>query len=322
MASGNDARLGIAKETTYATRVAPTRFFPFTAESLAFQYARYFSMALGSGRWARPSITTTKSGTGSLSGEVPTTGFGYLLQFLHGNTVTPIQDGATTSYTQTHTLDTPPDKSATIQVQTPPVSTSTLLPQDLLGVMMGGLNLSWDAAGVLMWEMPCVINNMSTAETLATYVAPTSWSMLSFAGGSLSIGGVAQTDITGSGTLTITQALRDDAFALGSSGTMKKPTETAKPTAGGSFTADFEDMTHFNRVVNDTSGDVILKFEGATISGAFKYTMQVTIPACKFQSPRPQVGGPGPVSQEVTFENSAPTTQPPVIIYRSVDTVI
>lgn len=322
MASGNDARLGIIKETTYATRLAPTRFFPFTAESLAFQYNRYFSQALGSGRWARPSITTTKAGTGSITGEVPTTGFGYLLQFLHGNTVTPVQDGATTSYTQTHTLDTPPDKSATIQVQTPPVTSSTLLPQDMLGVMFSGLTLSWDAAGVLTWEMPCVINNLSTAETLATYSAPTAWNMLSFAGGSLTIGGVSQTDITGSGSITIGQSLRDDAFALGTSGTMAKPVETDKPTAGGTFTADFNDLAHLNRVVNDTSADVVLKFEGATISGAFKYTMQVTIPSCKFTQPRPQVGGPGPVQQEVTFENSASTSQPPVLLYRSTDVTL
>jgi hypothetical protein len=321
MASGNDARLGIVAETVYATRVAPTRFFPFTAESLAFAYNRYFSQALGSGRWARPSINTTKAGTGSINGEVPTTGFGYLLQFLHGNTVVPVLDSGT-SYTQTHTLDTPPDKSATIQVQTPPVSTSVLLPQDLLGVMFSGLTLSWDAAGVLTWEMPAVINNMSTAETLATYTAPAAWEMLSFAGGSLSIGGVAQTNITGSGSVTITQALRDDAFALGTSGTMAKPTETAKPTAGGTFTADFESMATFNRVVNDTSADVILKFEGAIITGALKYTMQVTIPACKFTSQRPQVGGPGPVQESVSFENSAGTSQPPVILYRSTDSVL
>lgn len=321
MASGNDARLGIVKETTYATRVAPTRFFPFTAESLAFQYNRYFSQALGSGRWARPSITTTKSGTGSLTGEVPTTGFGYLLQFLHGNTVVPVLDSGT-SYTQTHTLDTALDKSATIQVQTPPVTSSTLLPQDLLGVMMSGLTLSWDAAGVLTWEMPCVINNLDTAQSLATYTAPTSWSMLSFAGGSLSIGGVNQTDITGSGSVNVGFNLRDDAFALGTSGTMAKPVETAKPTAGGSFTADFNDMVHYNRVVNDTSADIILKFEGTIITGALKYTMQITIPSCKFTQPRPQVSGAGPVQQEVTFENSAGTSQPPVVVYRSTDSVL
>lgn len=322
MASGNDARLGIAKETTYGTRVAPTRFFPFTAESLAFAYNRYFSAALGSGRWTRPSITTTKSGTGSISGEVTTTGLGYLLQGLHGNTVTPVQDGATTSYTQTHTLDTPPDKSFSIQVQTPPVTSATLVAQDLLGVMMSGITFSWDAGGVLMFEIPMIVNNMDTAQSLATYTAPSAWTMLSFAGGSLTIGGVAQTDITGSGSVTIANSLRDDAFALGSSGAMAKPVETDKPTGEGTFTADFVDLTHFNRVVNNTNADVVLKFEGATIASSFKYTLQVTIPDCVFTSPRPQVGGPGPVSQEVTFSNASTTNDPVVVLYRSTDTVI
>lgn len=319
MASGADARLGVAVETTYATRVAPTRFFPFTAEALAFAYNRYFSQALGSGRWARPSITTTKAGTGSLSGEVPTTGFGYLLQGLHGNTVAPVQDGVTASYTQTHTLDTPPSKSFTVQVQTPPVNTAVLLPQDLLGVMMSGLTLSWDAAGVLTWEIPCVINNLSTAEALAVYTAPTAWNMLSFAGGSLSIGGANQADITGGGSITIGFSLRDDAFALGTDGRMAKPVETDKPTASGTFTADFNDMTHYNRVVNDTAADVVLRFEGAVIASTFRHMLQVTIPASKFTQERPQVGGPGPVQQEVTFENSAGTSQPPVVVYRSTD---
>jgi hypothetical protein len=322
MASGNDARLGIAVETNHKTRVAPTRFFPFTAESLGFEYNRVFSAALGAGRWARPSVTTTKSGTGSLNGEVPTTGFGFLLQGLHGNTVTPVQDGATTSYTQTHTLDTPPSKSFSVQVQTPPVSSSTLLPVDLLGVMFSGITLSWDAGGVLTWEIPAIVGDLSTAQTLATYTAPTSWSMLSFAGGSLLIGGVSQTDIIGGGSVTVGLNLRDDAFALGSSGTMKKPVETDKPTATGTVTADFEDLTHFNRTVNDTSADVILRFEGATISGAFKYTMEITIPACKFTNPRPTVEGPGPVAQPITFNNSAGTSQPPVVVYRSTDVAL
>ncbi len=322
MASGNDARLGIAKETAHGTRVAPTRFFPFNAESIAFTYARIFSQALGAGRWSRPSVTTTKSGTGAMRGEVPTTGFGYLLQGLHGNTVVPVQDAATPSYTQTHTCDTAPDKSFSIQVQTPPTNSATLVPQDLLGVMMSGLTLSWDAAGVLMWEIPCIAKDLDTTQSLATYTPPASWTMLSFAGGLLSIGGVTQTFITGGGQVQIGFNLRDNAFELGSGGTMLKPIETEKPTGQGNFTADFVDLAHFNRVVNNTVADVILKFEGAVISGAFKYTMQVTLPSCVFTSPRPSVEGPGPIQQTVNFETAASTTSPVVIVYRSIDTVL
>lgn len=322
MASGNDSRLGIAKESTYGTRVAPTRFFPFNSEDFGFDFNRYFSPALGVGRWVRPSVTTTKGGSGSFNGDIPTTGFGYILDGLHGNTVTPVQDGATISYTQTHTLDTPPSKSFSVQVQTPPVTTSTLLPQDLTGVMFGGIALSWSAGGVLKWSVPTVVQNLDTTQSLATYTPPSAWTVLSFAGGSLSIGGTPITDITGDGSLTIGFNLRDDAFALGTTGLMAKPVETDRPTATGTFTSDFNDMTHFNRVVNNTVADVVLKFEGATIASTFKYTMQVTVPQCVFTSPRPNVDGPGPVSQTVNFSSAPSTSGPPVILYRSTDTVL
>jgi hypothetical protein len=75
---------------------------------------------------------------GPLAGEVPTTGFGYLLNGLHGNTVTPVQQAATTAYLQTHTLSSPPtSKSYSIQVQMPPVTSSTLVPIDYTGVTFG-----------------------------------------------------------------------------------------------------------------------------------------------------------------------------------------
>lgn len=322
MASGNDARFGIAKETTFGTRVAPTRFFALTSEALNYTYNKYRSRALGTGRWTANQIVTTSVGDGPLAGEVPTTGFGYLLQGLHGNTVTPVQQAATPAYLQTHTLDTAPNKSYTVQVQTPPVSSSTLVPMDYLGVKLSGINLSWEPASVLTYELPTVVRALDTAQSLATYTPPTAWDMLSFKGGSLTIGGVAEANVVGGGSLNIGFNLRTDGFALGSSGLINDPVETDKPTATGSFTADFNDLTNLNRVINNTSADVVLKFEGATISGAHKYYLQVTIPDCTFNSPAPNVDGPGPVQQQVSFENSSSTGDPVVITYMSTDTTV
>src|ERR1044072_5765192 len=98
MASGNDARLALSLESTYGTRVAPARFIPFMSEGLTYEYNKYRSQALGMGRWQRPAIRTTSGGTGDIKGEVPTTGFGYLLNGLHQNTVTPVQQAATPAY--------------------------------------------------------------------------------------------------------------------------------------------------------------------------------------------------------------------------------
>jgi hypothetical protein len=321
MASGNDARLGLSKETTYGTRVAPARFFPFTGESLNYEYEKYASRALGVGRWTRPTVRTKSAGSGAISGEVPTTGFGFLLDALHNNAVTPVQQGATAAYLQTHTLDTAPAKSYSVQVQTPPVTSSTLVPHDLLGVMFSGIELSWD--DVLTFSMPASVQALSIAESLATYVAPTAWSLLTFRGGSISIGGVAQTNsIIGAGSLNIGFNLRTGVHYLGSGGLMAKPVEMDKPSASGTCTADFNDNTHLSRTIDDTIADVVLRFEGSVIAGSDEYALEVTIPDCEFTSPRPTVDGPGPVAQPIAFSNASTTGDPVVITYCSTDTVI
>lgn len=320
MASGNDARLALSKEVTYDTRVAPTRFFPFTAETLAYEFQKYRSGALGVGRWSRPSVRTKSGGSGNIAGEVPTTGFGFLLDGLHGNTVTPVQQAATTAYLQTHTLDTPPSKSYSVQVQTPPVTSSTLLPHDLTGVVFGGVEFAWD--DVLTFSIPTAVRTLDTTQSLVSYVAPTAWNLLSFRGGSISIGGVAQTNILGAGSLAINYGLRTDAFYLDGTGKMAQPVETDKPSASGTCTADFTDNTHLMRTINDTIADVVLRFEGAVIASTHEYALEVTIPDCEFTSPRPVVDGPGPVSQPIAFSNASGTNDPVVITYMSTDTTI
>lgn len=320
MASGNDFRAALSPEVTYATRVAPARFITLTGESVAFTRNRAFSQALGAGRWSRPSILTTRGGSGSFSGEVPTTGFGYLLNALHGNTVVPAaQGGSPIAYLQTHTLDTPPTKSYSLQKQLPPVLTNTLVPVDYTGVMFTGITLNWSAGGLLTWEMPCDINDEVTGQTLATYVAPTSWLPFGYQGGSVTIGGVAEANVLGDGSVEIGASVRDDAYALGTGGTKAKPVENDKPTATMTFTADFNDLVNINRVINNTSADVVVKFEGATISGANKHYIEVTLPDCVFTSPSPTVDGPGPVQQGITITAASTTGDPPVIKYMSPD---
>jgi hypothetical protein len=322
MASGNDFRIALSKETVYATRVAPARFIPITGESIEFQRNRAFSAALGMGRWARPSTITTRSGAGPINGEVPTTGFGYLLDGLHGNVTTPVQQAATIAYLQTHTLDSPPSKSYSIQKQTPPVLTNTLVPLDYIGTLFTGITISWTAGGLLTYSISTIVNDEMTGQTLATYVAPTAWAPFGFQGGSVTIGGVAEANVLGDGSVTIGASMRDDAFALGTSGTMAKPVETDKPAATASFTADFNDLTNISRVVNNTIADLVIKFEGATIASTHKYYLEVTVPDCVFTAPSPTVSGPGPVQQSVAMTAASTTNDPPVLKYMSTDVTI
>lgn len=322
MASGNDARLLLSRESIYGTRVVPARAILFAEESVAFTRNRAFSQTLGMGRWARPSTLTTRVGSGAISGEVPTTGFGYLLDALHGNTVVPVQQAATTAYLQTHTLDTPPSKSYSLQKQVPPVTSNTLVPLDYLGAMFTGITFNWSAGGLFGWSMPTVVQDELTGQALATYVAPTAWQPFGFQGGSVTVGGVVEANVIGDGSVTLGANMRDDAYALGTGGTIAKPVETDKPAASGTFTADFNDITNINRVVNNTVADVVLKFEGATIATTYKYTVEVTLKDCVFTSPSPAVGGPGPVQQTVAFTAASSSGNAPIIKYISTDTAL
>jgi hypothetical protein len=322
MASGFDARVAFSKETTYGTRVAPARFMPLTSEDLGFTYNRYFSPAIGTGMWARPSIVTTKVGSGSLAGDVTTTGFGFMLDGLHPNVVTPVQQGATTAYLQTHNLDASPSKSYSVQTQMPPVTSATLIPHDMTGVMLGGATFSWGGAGVLSYTFPTVYQNLDTTQSNVSYVAPTAYNLFSFSQGTITVGGVAESNVLGDGSIEISYPLRDDAFALGTGGTIAKPVITDKPTVTGTFTADFNDNTNLTRVVNNTSADIVLKFEGAVIASTYTYLFQLTVPDCVFTTQRPTVSGPGPVQQTITFTGASSTGDYPVILYRSTDTTL
>lgn len=322
MGSGIDLRFAASKESVYGTRVTPARFFEVTEANLGYDLDHYVSRGLGGGPWRRKRVLTTQRGDGTIPLEVPTVGFGFWLDLLHPNTVTPVQQAATPAYLQTHTLDGAPSKSASIQSQVPRVASSTRDPFDYLGVMLSGIEFSWEPAEVLMAELSAIARQLDTAQSAATYVAPATSGLFSFKGGSITIGGVAVADVHGGGNVAINWELRDDAYALGSGGLISKPVPTDLPTAAGSVTADFNGLTNYNRVVNDTIADLVLLFEGAIISGVHKETIQVTIPDCGFDGSPPAVDGPGPVTEEVSFTNASATNDPPVILYKSTDVTV
>lgn len=322
MAIGIDTRFMAAKETTYDTRVTPSRGFIIAEDAVSYEHGQYQSVGLGGGRWQRTVLNTTQRGSGSYRMEVPTVGFGFWLDLLHSNTVTPAQQGTTAAYLQTHTLNTSPTKSISVQVQKPPTSSATLLPYDYTGVMMSQIEFSWEPAAVLLAAMTLVARSEDISQSLVTPSTP-SFELFSFKGGSISIGGTPVADVTGGGSITVGANLRDDVYALGTGGKIAKPTESDRPEATGQITADFTDNTHYQRVVNESIADVVLKFQGSSaIAGSYFPFIEVTVPDCRFNQPSPQVSGPGPVTQQISFSASSATGAAPTIKYMSADTSV
>lgn len=320
MASGIDVRVGAIKETVYGTRVAPTRFFEANSWGLTFDRNFYISQGLGGGFWRRKRVETTRGGGGGFSMEVPTNGFQFWLDLMHGATPTVAQQASTIAYLHTHPFTAPPNKSASMQIQVPPTQSSTLLPFDYSGIMLTGGAFSWEPAGVLMFEPTLDIREQVTNLANATVTLPTGAGLFSFKGGALTIGGVAVADIVGGGNVAINWPMRTDAYPLGSSGLKMQPLPDQLPEFTGSLTADFVGMTHYNRVVAGTIADVVLTFTGALIVGAHNEEITITLPDAAFTGPPPTVDGPGPVGETITFMNASSTGDAPTITYKSIDT--
>lgn len=208
-------------------------------------------------------------------------------------------------------------------MQKPPVNSATLVPDDLVGVTFGGLTLTWADGEALHYEFPVAVANLLTNQSVASFTPPNTYNLFPFSGGTITIGGVAEGNIVGGGSLNIAMNLRTDAHYLGGGGIMAKPVENDKPTASLEFTADFVDNVNLQRMLDDTQADVILKFQHPTAIAAtyFPY-IEVTLPGCKFDTERAQVDGPGLVDQPVTATAASSTDQPPVIRIMSTETVL
>jgi hypothetical protein len=323
MASGNDFRVALSKESTYGTRVAPARFFAITGEGIEFTRNRAFSAALGMGRWTRPSVLTNRSGAGPINGEVPSTGFR-----VSARRTTRQHRYAGAAGSDASVSADPHAGHGTFEVVQHAEADAASHEQHARAVGLhgawswGGISFAWTTNGLLTYSIPTVVQDETTGQTLATYVAPTAWLPYGYGAGSATIASVAETNVMGDGNVSIGYNLRDDAYALGTSGTMAKPVETDKPTATASFTADFNDLTNVTRVINNTVADLVLRFTGATISGTYTSYIEVTLKDCVFTTASPTADGPGPVQQSVTVTAASSSGNAPIIKYQSTDTTL
>ena len=90
--SGLGAQLGVAKEETYGTYKAPSRFLKFENESLALTRNAVETQVLEAGNLVQDKDLhnfVTKIVNGDISMPFFDQGMGILLNLLHGNTVEP-----------------------------------------------------------------------------------------------------------------------------------------------------------------------------------------------------------------------------------------
>jgi hypothetical protein len=329
---GLGSQFGLAKESSYATVVTPNRFFEFDSESLALDPTYFEPVGLRSGRIFQPSSRmrkTTRQAGGGVPMDLPSRNFGAILDFLHGLTVTPVQQGATTAYQQVHAIGTSqPNKSATLQFNKP-TSQAVDTPFTYPGSILTSAAFSIDAGGsvktTLTWDAQDELSPYSTpagpALAAASYVAGSAV-FDSTQVAAITLNGV-QVATAQSLNFTWTQPYKTDRFFLGTTGTKAKPIPNGLPTIEGNIAAEWYDASAYQLFLSGAIVGVVFDFQGAIIASTFKEQAKFDMPAIQVRGDSPTVGGPDVLDQAIPFKiGDNASAAPLTVTYMSTETAL
>jgi hypothetical protein len=323
--AGLAAQLGYKKETTYGTRVVPNQFAEFNSEGVQLKRNRIMSKGLRAGRTFQRSsrvATPTRAAEGPVAFEFVNKGMGFWLDLLHGNVVTPVQQGATTAYLQTHNIGTTDaGKSATVQAGKPGTD-GTVRPFDYLGCMVTEATLSCKVDEFLEAEFGLDVQDRKTDQALAVASYPASLETFHFAQAAVSVNSVNVTDVFTDVALKMSFSRKTDRFFLGSAGLHGKPILNDYNGATIDLGGEFKDLTNLALYDADTVFPVVLSWTSATLAGtAFPFALTITMSACQITGDDPTVGGPDVLDQGISLNVMDDGTNPPIVItYMSTDT--
>lgn len=300
MRTGIDAQFGFVSEATFGTFATPTRFLPFTDESVGLNIDRDESKGLRSAQlydrtdqWA----AGKRRVSGSVGWEVGNKGFGLLLKHCGGALATAAS-GTGFKYTIT-----PADLfglSATMQFGRPDFA-NTVNPFSYLGCKIVDFELGQKISDFLQLKATVFAQDETTASALATATAPAEtevyhWSMLA-----LTVGGSAFDALDFS--FKNVNSLKIDRHHLRAARLAKEPVTNAKRMATGLLTGDFESLTAYNRYVAGTVVPIIATWTGTTTyDTALFHKLVLTLQNCRFDGTSPAVKSADALDQPLPFK--------------------
>ena len=317
--SGLGGQLGFAKETTYGTFVAPSKFYEFDGDSGdGLRLITVDGGGIAAGRAARlvsQRVVAGREAAKTFPMSVPIVGFGLILQQIFGTTVTPVQQGGTPAYLQTHALVSDlTGKSLTAQVGVPSTD-GTVNPYTYLGGKITKADFSCTKDDLLKASLEMDFRDVTEAQSLATASYPTTAAPFNFTQMKVKIGttvaGAANADGVDNFSLSIERRMKTDRRYANSGGLKGEPITNDFVGASGSIGADFVTKTAFaDRWAADTSFALVWQFTGAVISGAYSYDLTFEIPSCKFTGSTPGVSSVDVVNGSFPFTVYSNGTDP------------
>lgn len=296
-ATGLDAQLGYAEETTYGTYVAPSREIVFLDESLTLDMKTVESQGIGTGqRFERTDqwVRGKRQVSGDIHAEVSSKGFGLFFKHLLG-AVSTTADGAGKkhSFTAANLFG----KSLSIQVGRPDVG-NTVDPFSYVGCKITKGSFKQQVEGFLEMTLSIDGRDEDTSKTLAAVSVPTAehfdWNTLAV---TLSGSPLNVTDLE----FDIENPMNTDRFFLAASNLKKEPLENARRKFSGKLMLEDEGLTNYQHFVNGDIVPIVFTWTGLTTYDTGNYRLIITLPNCRFDGTTPNVKGPDIVPQELPF---------------------
>ncbi len=321
MATGLDAQLGLAEETTWGTFVAPARWQDFSSESLGQTIDRNEMFALKApgrviktGRW-----TAGKVGAqGDVEMAVFNKGQGLLWKHALGNISTA--NPATGVYVHTATPADLLGKGLSLQVGRPFIDSSTPQAFSYLGMKVASFSVSGSVDSYGQLTMSFVGKTEDTAQALGTYSAVAGLKMIPWTSTTLTIAGssvnVSEVTLEGNNNLS------DDRYILGSA-TRREPLETNVREYSGTLSMDFlstagAGMAAYNRFINGTEATLVILFQGDVITGGHNFETKFTMNV-RFDGNTPNVADGGEMRLPLAYKVIDTGSQAITVDYKTSD---
>lgn len=297
--AGLEAQFGFVAEVTYNTFVAPTRFMEFVSESLKFNIERVQSMGIRPGRRLQHRWKAGKqSVTGDVLIELAPQDVGLLLKHVFGDPVTTGSDPYTHTYTGFKAID---DRSLTVQIGKPSED-GTLRSFSYTGMKIATVKMEAAVSQFVRTTFGFYGAKEDTSQTLATPSYDAEMNPFVFTEANLSIAGtvipVASFDLT----IDMKLALDRHRIQAINPGTPKKALVNGIADVTGTITADFTDLTAYNRYVSGTEAALVITCDNG-VDSKFVVTMNV-----RFDGETPHVGGPELLTQPLPFAVTSATS--------------
>jgi hypothetical protein len=272
-------------------------------------------------------VTTQKAAAGTFDCNVQSRWMGHLLNGILGGTVTPVQQGGTTAYLQTHTLSDPVGKWLTFQAGVPDLG-GTVNPYTFVGCQIISAEFTCEVGGPLTLTVETVARDVTEAQTIAAASYP-AVNEFHFAQASLKLGtfgAEALTEGIRKVSLKISAPRHEGGPYMGNSGLRSKGVLNDYMDVSGSIETDFDPAVKtaiLDKFRDNSATSLVWDFVGPQIQSPYNEQIKFTVPQVFFDGESPSADGPDVVKPSVPWvaQNDG-TNAVLTVAYISTDTTL